>query len=158
MFRELRKKRQQLSPEECELVLRESPRGVMAVQGDDDYPYTVPLNFYYNPENQHIYFHGAKKGHKIDAMKRNDKVSFCVLGTPYHQPDDWAWTVRSVIVFGRIHFIEDREEHLKAISAIGLKYFPDAQSAAEAVKKSGNDTLCYELIPEQITGKIVREG
>lgn len=153
----MRRIRQELAPEECELILRESPRGVLAMQGDDGYPYAVPINFYYDPETKHIYFHGARKGHKIDALKRSDKVSFCVMGNPYHQPDDWAWTVCSVIVFGRVHFIDDPEVHKKAIGAIGLKYYPDAESAAKEVRKDGDAALCFELIPEQITGKRVHE-
>ncbi len=78
MFRPLRRIKQQLSLEECISVLKNEVRGVLAVLGDEDYPYGVPINFYYSQENNKIYFHGSREGHKIDAIKNHDKVSFCV--------------------------------------------------------------------------------
>ncbi len=78
MFRQLRRIKQQLSQEDCISVLKNEVRGVLSVLGDDDYPYGVPINFYYSQENNKIYFHGSREGHKIDAIKNHDKVSFCV--------------------------------------------------------------------------------
>ena len=77
MFREMRRIRQQATEEECLEILKSAKRGVLAVHGDDDYPYTVPMDFVY--EDGCLYFHAAKSGHKLDAVRRNDKVSFCVL-------------------------------------------------------------------------------
>ena len=107
MFRKLSRVKQKISMEECIEVLRSAPRGVLSVQGDDGYPYGMPMNFLYDEENGHIYFHGGKKGHKIDALKRNDKVSFCVYDEGFRREGEWALNIKSVIIFGRIQFIED---------------------------------------------------
>ena len=90
MFREMRRKTQALSGEECARVLAEERRGVLSVLGDEGYPYGMPLNHWYDPSNGHLYFHGGKIGHRVDAVKNNDKVSYCVYdkGTP--SEGDWA--------------------------------------------------------------------
>ena len=44
-------------------------RGVLAVNGDDGYPYAIPLNYFYDRDERKIYFHGARAGHKVDALR-----------------------------------------------------------------------------------------
>ena len=81
MFRPMRRFKQQLTQEECVEILNTEVRGVLSVLGDDDYPYGIPIDFYYNQQENKIYFHGAKEGHKIDSIKKHNKVSFCVYDT-----------------------------------------------------------------------------
>lgn len=109
MFRPMRRFKQALPEEECRKVLEEEKRGTLALAGDEGYPYALPINYYYHRETGRIYFHGAGEGHKIDAIRRCDKVSFCVHDAGVKLPGDWAYTVRSVIVFGRLHVLEDPE-------------------------------------------------
>ena len=78
MFRELTRKKQKLSEAQCKVILKQELRGVLAVNGDDGYPYALPINFYYDEANNKIYFHSGKVGHKMDALSGCDKVSFCV--------------------------------------------------------------------------------
>ena len=78
MFREMRRFKQRISEEECIRILKEQPRGVLSLLGDDGYPYGIPISHWYCEEDGKIYFHGAKTGHKIDAIAECDKVSFCV--------------------------------------------------------------------------------
>ena len=77
MFREMRRKRQQLSPEETEAILSRRTNGVLAVLGDEGYPYAVPLSYVWH--DGRIYFHCAKSGHKLDAIRACDKVCFTVV-------------------------------------------------------------------------------
>ena len=107
MFREMRRKKQQISEEECREVLRNEPRGVLSLLGDDGYPYGIPMSFWYDEESGSIFFHGAKSGHKIDSIRRCDKVSFCVYDKGYRREGEWALNIKSVIVFGKIAKIED---------------------------------------------------
>ena len=72
MFREMRRKKQALSQEACSVVLEKGTSGVLAVSGDNDYPYAVPLSYVYDGEK--IYFHCAKSGHKLDAIDRKSVV------------------------------------------------------------------------------------
>ncbi len=66
MFREMRRKRQALSAQECIALLEKGSSGVLALEGDGGYTYAVPLSYLY--EDNKIYFHCAKTGHKLDAI------------------------------------------------------------------------------------------
>ena len=107
MFREMRRKRQQLSPAECEEILRRGTSGVLAAEGDGGYPYAVPLSYIY--EDGRLYFHCAKAGHKLDAVRRNKKVSFCVIDRDTIVLEEYTSYFRSVIVFGEMRILEDEE-------------------------------------------------
>ena len=105
MFREVTRKKQVLSNEEVVELLKKQLRGVLSVLGDDDYPYGLPINHYYNEEDGCLYFHGGKTGHKIDSIRKHDKVSFCVYDDGYRIGDDWPLHIKSVIVFGKVEFV-----------------------------------------------------
>ena len=105
MFRELIRKNKQLSMEDCIHVLKTETRGVLSVLGDNDYPYGTPMNHWYNEEDGSIYFHCGNLGHRLDALKKNDKVSFCVYDQGYRKEGDWTWNVKSVIIFGRVEIL-----------------------------------------------------
>ncbi len=154
-FRPMRRKNQQLPAEECERILREEPRGVLAVLGDGGYPYTVPLDFVY--EDGKLYFHCATAGHKLDALKNGGRASFCVLDKGEKPEDDWAYYFRSVIVFGRLRLLEDREEILRRVRSLGLKYNPDEDWVDNEMRKYGASVACLELTIEHMTGKRVHE-
>lgn len=62
MFRPVRKKANEISVEEAKKLLHEARRGVLAVSGDDGYPYAVPINYLYDEDAQEIIFHGSKVG------------------------------------------------------------------------------------------------
>ena len=105
MFREMRRKKQALSPEECEGVLERGSSGVLAVLGDGGYPYAVPLSYVY--ADGRLFFHCAKAGHKLDAITREPKASFCVVDQDRVVPEEYTTYFRSVIVFGRAGEIKD---------------------------------------------------
>ena len=90
MFRKMRRFKQQITEEQCIEVLKNAKRGVLSLIGEDGYPYGLPINQWYCEEDGKIYFHGAKEGHKIDAIKACDKVSFCTWDEGYRKDDDWA--------------------------------------------------------------------
>ena len=157
MFRKMRRIKQQISDEECIRVLKEQPRGVLSMLGDDGYPYGIPLDHLYM-EDGHIYFHGAKEGHKIDAISGCDKVSYCVYDQGYRKEGEWALNINSVVVFGRIRIVED-EEKKKEICIKLLRKFSDDEAYIEHEMKNAFPRVnCLELIPEHMTGKIVCES
>ena len=158
MFRELTRQKQRLTDEECEALLETERRGVLSVQGDDGYPYGMPMNFWYDRETGRIYFHGGKTGHKIDALKRCDKVSFCVYDGGFRREGEWALNVKSVIVFGRVRFMENDAFAMEVSRKLSLKYTTDTVYIEREIRNSGPATLCLELIPEKITGKLVNES
>ena len=157
MFRPMRRIKQQLPYEECIAILKSEVRGVLSVFGDDDYPYGIPLDFYYSEDDGHIYFHGAGEGHKIDSIKRHDKVSFCVLdkGTP--DAEGWFLHFKSVIVFGRIRIVENHDKALDICRKLSCKFGFSSEMIEKTIKKSGPRVTCLELIPEHFAGKAIKE-
>lgn len=158
MFRELVRKKQALTAEECIKILKEEPRGVLSVQGDDGYPYGTPLNHWYCEDNGHLYFHSGMSGHRIDALKKCDKVSFCVYDQGFRKEGDWALYIKSVIVFGRMRQVEDHEEAMEICRKLSCKYTSDGEYVRREILHAGPRTLVYELIPEHMTGKLVHEA
>lgn len=158
MFRDMVRKKQKLTNEECIEILISEPRGVLSVIGDDGYPYGLPMNYWYNKKDGSIYFHGSKKGHKIDALKNCNKVSFCVYDKGFRRDGEWALNIKSVIVFGKIEFVEDLDEVVEISRNLGLKYTPDTEYIEEEIKKYSKGVQCLKLIPEHISGKIVNES
>lgn len=156
MFREMRRKKQLLTEAESENLLKEGSSGVLALLGDGGYPYAVPLSYVY--ENSKLYFHGAKAGHKVDAIRNCNKASFCVISQDTVVPEEYTTYYKSVIVFGEIRVLE-REEALKAIRQLADKYHP-AGSEAEREKEISDfqSSLCMlELSVEHMTGKRAKE-
>lgn len=158
MFRELVRKKQQLSNEECIEILKSEMRGVLSVQGDDGYPYGLPIDHWYNEEDGKIYFHSGKTGHKIDAIKRNDKVSFCVYDQGFRREGEWALNIRSVIVFGRVKIIEDHARAVELCRRLSLKYTQDVEYIETEIEKYAAGLLCFELNIEHMTGKMTNEA
>ena len=140
MFRPMRRFKQQISEEECIRILQEEKRGVLSMLGEDGYPYGIPLNHWYNPEDGKLYFHGAKTGHKIDALRKNNKVSYCVHDAGFRREGEWALNVMSVIVFGRIKFTDD-EAYLRR----------ELSNALPRVQ-------CLALSIDHMSGKLVNES
>ena len=157
MFRPMRRKKNEISREAAEELLRTSRRGVLAVIGDDGYPYAVPVNYYYDSENQRIIFHGSRVGHKADAIRNCDKVCFTVFGNERVMEEEWAPYVQSTVVFGRCRMIENREETLAEVKRLAMKYYPDEETAEEEIARSGNAVQIYEIEIEHISGKEVQE-
>jgi len=158
MFREMRRFKQLVSEAECIDILKGTKRGVLSVIGDDGYPYGMPINHYYCEEDGKLYFHGAKAGHKIDAIKACDKASYCVYNDGFRKEGDWALNITSVIVFGRIHLVEDDETALKICSELTKKFTDDQEYLDREIKNSFRNVQCLELVPEHITGKLVNES
>ena len=156
MFREMRRKKQQLTQEECVSLLETLPRGVLAVLGDDDYPYTVPMDFVY--ENGKLFFHCAQTGHKLDAIARHDKVSFCVMDAGFRCEGAWALNIRSVICFGRLHRVPDPQVIENHVRKLGLKYNPDPKDVEREIRESLHHVCVLALDIEHMTGKIVNES
>ena len=158
MFRELTRKNKQISKEECIRILKEEPRGVLSVLGDDDYPYGMPMNHFYNEEDGKIYFHCGKMGHRLDALKKHDKVSFCVYDEGYRQDGEWALNIKSVVVFGRMRVVNDLERVVYISDKLSRKFTEDDAYIKEEIEKYASQTLLLELTPEHVCGKLVTES
>ena len=153
MFREMRRKKQRLSAEACEAILAEGTSGVLAVDGDGGYPYAVPLSYVY--QDGKLFFHCAKSGHKLDAVRRNPRASFCVIGQDRVVPEEYTTYFRSVIVFGTIRVLEEEREIRTAVRSLAVKYAPEdsEENRERAIQKEYSALCMLELTAEHITGK-----
>lgn len=158
MFRKMRRFKQQISEDECIRILKEQPRGVLSMIGDDGYPYGIPLDHWYCEDDGRLYFHGAKEGHKIDALRRCNKVSYCVMDEGFRKEGEWALNINSVIVFGRIEFVTDNEKAKLIGENLCRKFTDDEEYIQHELTNALPRAQCLELIPEHITGKLVNES
>ncbi len=152
MFREMRRKKQILSEGECIDVLQRGTSGVLAVSGDDGYPYAVPLSYAYHDSK--IFFHCAKTGHKIDSIARNEKASFCVIDKDSVVPEEYTSYFRSVIVFGKARIIEDEAQARNAIERLAKRYSPEQeQGRLKEIDRLMAQLCMIELDIEHMSGK-----
>ncbi len=147
---------QQISQDECIEILTKQPRGVLALLGDYDYPYAIPMSHVYCDGK--IIFHGAKEGHKNDAIKKYDKASYCVMNEGVKNKDGWSYTFKSVIVFGRIRTLSDVDEKIEKLTMLGDKFFPTHEETVSEIEKLIHRTEVFELEIEHVTGKTVEEN
>ena len=151
-FREMRRKRQQLSEEESIGILQKATAGTLALLGDNGYPYAVPISYVY--ADGKLYFHSALSGHKVDAIRNCDKASFCVIDKEDVQPEKYTTYFRSVIAFGRIHIIEDDQEKLETARLLGDRYNPNQEEALQKELEKGlSRMVMIRFDIEYLTGK-----
>ncbi|MBQ7063335.1 MAG: pyridoxamine 5'-phosphate oxidase family protein [Firmicutes bacterium] len=158
MFRPMVRTRQQLSDAECAEILQQEVRGVLSVLGDEGYPYGVPIDYWYCPEEGRIYFHSGRKGHKVDAFTRDNKASFCVYDQGYRVDGAWPLHIRSIIAFGRIGIVEDPSWGIEVCRRLSLRFTGDEQEIQEEIDRSWSRTLVFYLQIEHMTGKLVKES
>ena len=156
VFREVTRKKQQLSEKECEEILKQEVRGVLAVHGDGGYPYALPINFYFDEESKKLYFHSGKVGHKLDAIASNDKVSFCVYDKGYHKDGHWSLNIRSVIIFGRMQMVEEWSDELMV--RFCKRFTSDMAYIDSEIEHFRSNTAVLCLTIEHMTGKLVNEA
>lgn len=157
-FRPMRRKRQQLSAEACAEILQRDTAGALALLGDEGYPYAVPLSYVYVEDGDgtgHLIFHSARSGHKIDAILREPKASFCVIDQDAIAPEEYTTYFRSVIAFGHMRVIDDETEKRTAIELLARRYAPEAtpEREAEEIEKDWRILTMLEMQIEHLSGK-----
>lgn len=158
MFRKMRRFKQQITDAECIEILKNTKRGVLSLLGEDGYPYGIPIDHWYCEEDGRIYFHGAKEGHKIDAIKACDKASYCVYDEGYRKEGEWALNIKSVVTFGRIRLVEDEDTARKICTELVRKFTDDEDYLEKELQNAFPRVQCLELIPEHMTGKLINES
>lgn len=156
-MQEMRRNRQALSPEDCAAVFRRGTSGVLALEGLDGYPYAVPLSYCY--QEGALIFHCARSGHKLEAIRRCPKASFCVIDQDQVVPEEYTTYFRSAIAFGTVRVLEDPAELRSAVEALADRYAPELS----ADYRNGYidrelDALCMlKLEIAHMTGKEAKE-
>ena len=157
MFRAMRRKNREIDLKAAEALLQTCRRGVLAVNGDGGYPYAVPVNYFYDSDTQKIYFHGARAGHKADALRACDKICFTVYGDEKVKEEAWAPFVQSTVVFGRCRFVDDGARATELLKKLEMKYYPDESLVYEEISRSGKAVQLFEIEIEHMSGKEIQE-
>ena len=151
-FRAMRRIRQQLSQEANVEILQRATSGTLALMGDGGYPYAVPISYVY--VDGRLYFHSALSGHKVDAIRRCEKASFCVIDQDEVSPARYTTLYRSVIAFGRIYIVEDETERVAMARRLGDRYNPNQDEALQKEMEHGlKRMLLIRMDIEHLTGK-----
>lgn len=157
-FREMRRAKQALSQEECLAILKTAKRGVLSMIGDEEFPYGVYMNPYYNEADGKLYFHGAKVGHKVESLRKNPRACFTVISDGVKDEGGWAYTFRSVVVFGHVEFVNNQEGAIRICRALAKRFNPSDADIEKEIRRAGAAVQVFALVPEHITGKRVHEA
>lgn len=157
MFRKVRKIKNELDEKTTKEVLKKAPRGVLALNGDDGYPYGLPLNYVYDEDNNALYFHGTKTGYKIDCIEKSPKASFTALLEEGVSDDGWSKNVSSVVAYGLLEEIEDSDFARDALVKLAQKYYPSEDLIEDNIKANFKNTKMLAFHINYMTGKRVNE-
>ena len=149
----MRKAARQLPAEEAEKVLKACSWGTLGLIGDDDFPYTVPLNYVYT--DGCIFFHCASEGYKLECIKRNPKVSFTAVEKAEVDTESYSTFYRSVTVIGTAEILEDSTQRYGAVKKLceALGAATDAPCIEKTLKGEMPSMTVVKIIPAEITGK-----
>lgn len=157
MFRAIRKKKNEINIDAIKALLHNSRRGVLAMNGENGYPYAIPINYVYDEEAQKIYFHGARAGYKVDALRACDKICFTVYGNESFKEEPWAPFMQSVVIFGRCRLVEAGERATALLKKFAMKYYPNEQMVDVEITRGGKAAQIFEIEIEHFSGKEVHE-
>ncbi len=76
-MKKIRRKDRKISTDEAIDLLKKCEYGVLSTVDSDGQPYGIPLSYVYKDDC--IYFHCARVGYKLENIKDNPRVSFCVV-------------------------------------------------------------------------------
>jgi nitroimidazol reductase NimA-like FMN-containing flavoprotein (pyridoxamine 5'-phosphate oxidase superfamily) len=157
MFRELTRIKQKLTTAKCEQILTTQTRGVLSVNGENGFPYAMPMNHFYNSDDGYVYFHTGKNGYRNDCIKNNDKACFCVYTNGERIENSWAYRVESVIVFGEIEIVEDLQTIIDISKKLCYKFTTDENYIQTEITNHAKNTILLRLKPKHVCGKTVKE-
>ncbi|GHV42251.1 5-nitroimidazole antibiotic resistance protein [Bacteroidia bacterium] len=156
MFREVRRQNRILEDKNrISALLNESEYGFLSLgTGENGYPYGIPLSYAYDERANSLYFHCAPEGHKLDAIAKNDKVSFCIIGITKPIAEQFTTLYESVIIFGTANTQLNDDEKRKALRLLVKKYSPGYEEIGEKyMDKSWDRTAVFKIKIEHITAK-----
>lgn len=157
MFRKMRRFKQETSLKECEDILNSETRGVLSVIGENGYPYGIPVDFYYDKADKAIYIHGAKEGHKIDSIKKDNKVCFTTYNKGFLKDGDWALNSTSVIIFGKAELIADINITEEKCRKLASRVYPSKEEIDDEIKHGLSRVQLIKINIEHMTGKLINE-
>lgn len=134
-------------------VLKKAPFVTVSMIGEDGAPYSVPVNAVVDDAYRVLYFHCAKSGRKLDALRANPAVSVCAVSRAAVIPGDFTTDYTSAILRGRAEIVEDEGERVKAILLLVEELAPKyMQRLNESMDRCLPATCIVKIVPESLTG------
>ena len=147
-----------MAQEEAYKILKEGKYGVLSMSTKEGFPYGVPINYFYIPAENALYFHCFIKGRKVDYLKENNRVSFVVVGDKEIIPERFVTHYESVIVTGLAHFITDRAEKTKRLIQLCQALAPESTKRRdEVIEKELSAVMIVKVDILEINGKRNRD-
>lgn len=146
-----------MTQEDAYRILKQTKRGVMAINTPEGYPYAVPLNHYFDEQTGILYFHGGMIGHRIECLEKDGRVSFCAYKEKQVQEKHWYITWESVIAFGKVRMIEDENIKKDIIRKLSAVFTDDDESIEQEISEAIKSTSLMEMSIEHITAKFIDE-
>ncbi|MFV0418406.1 MAG: pyridoxamine 5'-phosphate oxidase family protein [Dysgonomonas sp.] len=156
MYREIRRQNRSLEDKlRIEELLITSEYGFLSLGiSENGYGYGIPISYAYDEDSNSLYFHGALEGQKLDMIKQNNKVSFCVVGVTKPIADQFTTLYESVIAFGSVYTDLSEEDKRKALRMLVKKYSPGFEELGDKyMDKSWSRTAVFRIDIEHITAK-----
>ncbi len=151
MFREMRRKDRSVSVGRAYEILNQADYGVLTIDGDDGYPYGVPVNHILIDDV--IYFHAATEGKKFDSIMLNNKVGFTAVAYDEIAAEKLSTTYASVICMGKV-FVVEGEEKRKVLIELTKRFASEfIEIGVKSIEKSINRTAILKIEIDHITGK-----
>ena len=155
MARTMNHLERQLSAEETKALLASGKEGVLAVNGDDGYPYSVPVNYVY--QDGVIYIHTAKRGYKVEAIQANPKVCFTAVISSKIIEETTTTKFESVIATGTAALLTDDEEKKKVMELIVQRLAPsNIEGGMVTVERLLPAVGIIKITVAELTGKAHR--
>lgn len=151
MFKEMRRKDRELEKEEIMELLKRNEYGILSTIGENGYPYGVPVNYVYI--DNAIYLHCAVEGQKLDNLKNDNKVSFCVVGDTCVLPEQFSTKYESVIIFGRASEIYDDEKNMAMLEILNKYSKEHLEKGKQYIKNADAQVKAIKINIEHISGK-----
>ena len=151
MDRKMRRTDRAISDSEAQEILQAGEYGVLSTVSADGQPYGVPVSYRYTGDV--IYFHCAAEGHKLENLRSNNRVSFCVVGKTEILPETFGTKYESVIVFGKAYEVTAEEKHTGLLELLE-KYSPGfIDKGLRYIESDGHKARVYKIVIESMTGK-----
>lgn len=140
------------SESQAKEIIEKGDYGILSTTSVDGYPYGVPMSYWYKDDA--IYFHCAKEGHKLDNIKADNRVSFCVVGRNEVLPGDFTANYESAVAFGKAYEVTGSEKE-EAMMEMVKKFSPEyMEQGKEGIKRADAKMSVYKIVVELVTGKI----
>ncbi len=133
-------------------LLEVAEYGVLSLVAENE-AYGIPLNFVWDKKTS-IFFHCAFEGKKLECLKKNNNVSFCIVGKTNVISNQFTTEYESIIISGKMVINVEKKEKQQALELILDKYSAsDKEIGLQYMEKSFHRTNIIRLDIETISGK-----